>query len=269
MIITQDLHIHTNLSVCAPRTTTLKSYIESAENLGLKTIGISNHMWSEEQEIPYIDSREGYDVFSGSYKKQDFSNITEIVKDKYFNCSNVKILCGAEVEYNPKLRQPAINVRQACKLDYLLVPNSHTHLIMDKSLYEPKTLHVRFMLDAFEHIVESAISQYILAIAHPFAAVNCPYDNRELIKLITNQQFYDCFVEAKKHDIAIEINSRIFSDRSNIEADEMLRMFFVAKDAGCKFTIGSDAHDPKTQNDLIKAEKVIKLINAESSVVLL
>lgn len=269
MMIKQDLHIHTNLSVCAPNTSTLLSYIEYAKKIGLDSLGVSNHLWCEEQEIPYINSRQGYYVFSESYKKQNFNNLSKLLEDEYYNCDKIKILFGAEAEYNPKLKRPAIDKEKACMLDYLLVSNSHTHLIMDKSMYEPKELHVKFMLDAFENIIESKISEYISAIAHPFAAVNCPYDNRELVKLITDRQFFDCFIEAKKKNIAIEINSKVFEGRDNMESDEMIRMFCIAKSAGCQFTIGSDAHKPETQKDLVKAEKVLKIIDGNDDVLVI
>ena len=42
-----DLHLHTNLSACAPKTTTVSSYLEHCNSEGIKKIGISNHLYSD------------------------------------------------------------------------------------------------------------------------------------------------------------------------------------------------------------------------------
>ena len=44
-MITSDIHIHTNLSLCAQEDATLERYIEKAKEANLKVIGISNHLW--------------------------------------------------------------------------------------------------------------------------------------------------------------------------------------------------------------------------------
>ena len=53
MQITYDIHCHTHLSVCGEDSATIESYVRSATKLGLKTIGIADHMW--DSKIPFFD----------------------------------------------------------------------------------------------------------------------------------------------------------------------------------------------------------------------
>ena len=50
MKITQDLHIHTKLSVCAKPAATFDMYIETAKAEGLETIGFADHLWDDTYE---------------------------------------------------------------------------------------------------------------------------------------------------------------------------------------------------------------------------
>ena len=43
-----DMHVHTNLSLCASATADPFEYIKTAATEGLETIGFSNHYWDED-----------------------------------------------------------------------------------------------------------------------------------------------------------------------------------------------------------------------------
>ena len=234
MKITHDLHIHSHLSSCANETATVKHYINKASELGLATIGFTDHMWDSA-----IEGANGW------YKKQNFEHILTL-KEKIAKEDNqgLQILFGCETEYDYAHKGIAISEEVARQLDFLIVPNSHTHITMPKEFYTPYQKHADFMLEAFFDIMNSKVVEYITAIAHPFFAVGCPYDNRELFGLISDAQFEDCFKLAKANDVALEINLACFRNRSlaALYSDPSLRMYRIAKDIGCKFTIGSDSH---------------------------
>ena len=164
----------------------------------------------------------------------------EIAKE---NTEGISVLFGCETEID-KDGNIGISEELASKLDFLIVPQSHTHLTMPKEFYEPYRKHADYMLDRFYDIVESPLSKYITTIPHPFDAVGCPYDNREILPLITDKEFTDCFSVAKEKNIAIEINAGAFDSKTigNIKSDPMIHMFRLAKNVGCKFVFGSDSH---------------------------
>lgn len=240
MKIRHDLHIHTHLSECArDPESTLANYLPFARANGLTTIGIANHLWDSDIPCPIH-----------WYHSQNFEHISAILDDmKAIQPDGIRVLFGAECEYDYANRGIAITPEHAEKLDFLLVPNSHTHMTMPKEFYEPHQRHADFMLTAFMDIVTSPLAKYVTAVAHPFSAVNCPYDNRCLFDLISDAQYIECFEAARQANIAIEINTSSFYPLPLNEIIEhpSLRMFDLARKCGCKFTFGSDAHSPSYQ----------------------
>ena len=172
MRINHDFHIHTNLSLCAAETVTAEHYINKAKELGLNKIGFTNHMWDENIQ-PFLNR---------SYKIQTVPYNLELRDElKTLDKQGIKVYFGAEAEFHP-IYGVALTEENAEKFDYIIVPNSHTHMTMDKSLYKPYEKHAEFMVEAYEKIIGSAVSRHILAMAHPFDAVCCPYD-RSYIRL--------------------------------------------------------------------------------------
>lgn len=249
MIINHDFHLHTNLSLCAAPHSTLELFIKKAEADGLKKISITDHLWDH--------GVDGYRGRGGNfYEVQDFEHIKTLKPeiDKYnAKGREVKVLFGAEAEYSFENRRPAITPEVAEQLEVLLVPNSHTHLTMPKEYYHPYEKHAEYMVNAFMDIVNSDVAKYITAIPHPFMAVCCPYDGRELIKMISDDTFKRCFDAAANKGIALELNPNYFKKKEfdgyvrneNLGAmynDPAIRMLRLGKECGCKFTVGTDCH---------------------------
>ena len=256
MFINHDLHIHTHFSPCAEVSATAEHYIIKAKELGLNKIAFTDHMW--DAAVPCTVS---------DYKKLTYEYISGI-KDEVsrIDTTGVRVLYGCETELD-KDGNIGVSEELAAKLDIFIVPQSHTHLTMPKELYTPYRKHADFMLNGFYHIVESPLKKYITTIAHPFAAVACPYDNREILRLISDKEFTDCFKAANKENIAIEINAGAFSSCSigEISTDPMLHMLRLAKNAGCKFVFGSDSHNDKGHDRFFKNYVIATLLELTES----
>ena len=235
MKIEQDLHIHTNLSLCADKNATVESYIPAFHSAGITTCGIANHFWDE--HIP------------GGQE------------------NGLRFLFGAEAEYSLALRGPAVTEETAEKLDFMLVPNSHTHITMPKEYYADYQQHADFMYQAFMDILASPVSQWITAIAHPFEAVCCPYPNEELLPLIGETRFCKAFELAAEKKIAMEINMSIFRESSigQMEKSNFMQMFRLAKKCGCLFTFGSDSHDASAVSRLEKGYIAAELLDLKEA----
>lgn len=237
MKVNHDFHIHTNLSLCAAETVTAEHYINKAKDLGLNKIGFANHMWDENIQ-PFLNR---------SYKIQTVPYNMELKDElKTLDKKGIKIYFGAEAEFHP-VYGVALTEKNAEKFDYIIVSNSHTHMTMDKSLYEPYEKHAEFMIDAYKKILASSVSKYILSIAHPFDAVCCPYDRQILYKLISDDVYKELFSATAQKGIAVEINTSCFNGitKENFEQFGAIRMFRIAREMGCKFTFGSDSHSEK------------------------
>ena len=246
MKVKHDFHIHTNLSLCAPdKTGTVENYIMSAKRHGLLKLGFANHFWGSESgnEEYYKNVRMNP---SGYYKKQNYEYISQLVPDiKKNQNEGVKLYFGAECEYDPFKKSIAVTGDTVESFDFLIVPNSHTHMMMPKSMYEPYDKHIDFMFDAFYNIINCEFAGYITAVAHPFWAVGAPYERKILNRMISDDRYKKAFDAAANKGIGIEINvcEIVKSNPKDIDVmDEDIRMFRLAKECGCRFTFGSDAH---------------------------
>lgn len=237
MKITHDLHIHTTLSLCGKPDATVENYLAAAKERGLTKLGFADHMWDE--KIPFAST--------GFYEKQGVEHVLSLRKTlEGIDTNGIKVLVGCETEYNPQTGGVAITEESAEKFDFVLVPTSHTHMMMPKEFLYPYEKHIEFMVQAYENAISSPVSRYITAMAHPFAAVCCPYDRKILIRMIDDDTYKRVFTKTAEKGIAVEISLvdfRAVTSKEDVEASPLLRMFTIAKECGCKFTFGSDAHN--------------------------
>lgn len=259
MKVKHDFHIHTDLSICANETATLENYLRIAKELGLNKIGISNHFW---------DSR--IDGAFDFYKTQDFEHISKLKPEiEKASSDELKIYFGGEAEYDPKHHDVSVTEEVAEQLDFLLVPNSHTHITMPKDFYEPYQKHIDFMIRAYEDIINSNISRYITAVAHPFCAICCPYDREILINMISDDTFKRLFDKTANRGIAFELNidylNKFKSNYEEMETAAHIRMYRLAKECGCKFIFGSDAHGTKEHERYDIAQFLADLLELRES----
>lgn len=241
MKIAHDFHIHTHLSVCAKDSATTEHYAETAKKLGLKKLGFADHFWDETCGEPW----------NNFYKRQGLAHVMELKKElAATDFGDTKIYFGCETEYNPITKSAAITPAVAEQFDFIIVPNSHTHMMMPKELYEPYEAHKQFMIDAYYDIINSEVSKYILSMAHPFSAVCCPYPNKILMEMMSDDEYKRVYDSTAEKGIAVEINvSGMKPDKETVLASEELRMFRIAKECGCKFTFGSDSHNSAAHDD--------------------
>ena len=93
-----------------------------------------------------------------------------------------------------------------------------------------------------------AISKAVpTSVAHPFNLCGVPNASKnEYLRLIDDETLKDCFTRAAKLGVYMEIN--IGSVREcglDLSANELMRVFAIAKASGCKFTFGTDSHSVK------------------------
>ena len=122
MKITHDFHVHTHLSICANETATVENYIANAKRLGLTKIGFSDHFG--DGNIPGA---------RGFYRAHPYEHNAEL-KETLANIHepDIKFYFGCETEYHTPKRDIALTEEEAEKFDFIVVPNSHTHMIMPK-----------------------------------------------------------------------------------------------------------------------------------------
>jgi histidinol phosphatase-like PHP family hydrolase len=234
MLITHDIHVHTKFSSCCnDEHALLENYITRAKELGITTLGISDHLWEENVEGA-----------SEWYKPQGLNRIWETGETIKKINPDIRVLLGAEAEYAKGIL--SITPESAARLDYVLVPHSHTHM---KGFVLPETVNTlegvaNYMVRSFKEITVKGIATVI---AHPFqpGGYNNIRDLLQIYSYLPDSTFAECFTLAKKHHTGIEINIGSFFNESPLDdifKRSYLRMYQIAKDCGCQFSFGSDTH---------------------------
>ena len=266
MKIDHDFHIHTRLSLCAGENGgSYDAYIEQFKKEGLRSVGFADHYWDELVGYDAMGIKSKcYPSVDNYYRTQNTSYVLELKREiEQKGEVGIDVFFGAEVEYDPVRRDIALSKAHAELFDFVIVPNSHTHMMMPKELYEPYERHLEFMTEAYLDILSSPLSRKILSMAHPFTAVACPYDYTEVMALMSEDGYRRLFDRTAEKGIAVEINTsctKSFADEPESKrAAEYLRMFSLARECGVKFTFGSDAHSLKGH------ERYIEICQAAAS----
>jgi len=221
-----DLHLHTNLSFCAPNTTTVSTYLPFCVRENIQRIGISNHLYSDR---------------GINYTLQVEEEINKLQSN-----SSIEILLGCEAElfYG---QEPQLAKKDAHHFDYVLLAASHVFNQMGQ--------YRDFDLSTSEKIRDLLIENFKIAcyqdlgvptgICHPLYPI-CAPGQQEILNIMTDEQLVDCYTLAAKKDISIEIHACLYRDSVGLDEEGLspsyIRMLSIAKECGCKFHFGSDAH---------------------------
>ena len=236
-LCTTDLHLHTNLSFCAPKTTVAASYLPLCAGEGIRTVGISNHLYAAEKNgidgVSYLD-----------YALRIKDEITALRPT-----TDVRLLVGCEVETFPG-QGPGLHPADAHHFDYVLLAPSHMfnqiYWYRDIDLSDADKVRT-VMLERFRY---ACMLDYGVptGICHPLYPICCPWE-QEVVDGITDEELSDCFTLAKQTKKSIEIHACLWRQGTALDGEGLspsyLRILSAAKAAGCKFHFGSDAHAPE------------------------
>lgn len=236
IICRSDLHIHTNLSLCAPRTTFVESYLPYFEKEGVKTAGISNHIHAPNKLNTVYPQNINHTL--------SVKNELEQIKDK----TDVKFLVGCEIEYFYG-QEPGLNREDCNKFDYVMIAASHIFNFPDEyahmDLSTPKKVK-DLIYEQFRRACMLEIDKPA-AICHPLYPIACPFE-QEVVDSMTDSELGDCFTLAREKNKSVEVHACLYRKKTYLDADGIspsyVRLLTIAKECGCKFFFGSDAHEP-------------------------
>ena len=124
-----DLHIHTKQSGCAPRTSEAASYLPYCKQEGIRLLGISDHVYSDEtlRECGYVNEN-----------KMSHLLVTHPILEELAKTSDVRFLFGCEAEYFPG-QPPLISQEESLSFDYILMAASH--VLNQPKMYSAYDIH--------------------------------------------------------------------------------------------------------------------------------
>ncbi len=232
-----DLHVHTNLSLCAKDGVTAGDYIPFCERESIEVIGFSNHLY-----LDRVLKKRGFGDETGLMRALKLKDEINELRKK----TDVKILFGCEVE-NYFGQEPSLNPADAGHFDYILIAASHILNAKDEyreyDLSTPDKLR-KMVIDQFVRACEISYS-VPTCICHPLYPILSP-DEQEVVDGISDRELEELFTLAKEKNKAIEVHSCLYRNGTKLNAlgvsDSYIRLLAIAKRCGCRFSFGSDAH---------------------------
>ena len=279
MKLLHDVHLHDYLSRCTNVwDATAMSMVREAQRTGLKLIGFSNHTWDESVPLPV--SKSFYQKQSITYEAQIRDELREyqgslkiLIGAETEYCGMYDVLgMGKEAalgfDYlliphshvhmrdfvmpatDDVKRARAALAEKLSAIDGITperavalagnLPESELEPYMGEKTVDYVQYVSDFMVKSFKGLLDNEVLKSYsdlvpVSVAHPFQPCGSIDQMDAMLSLIPDATFGALFAEAAKRGIGLEINPWT-------NTPENFRMFGIAKECGCKFTFGSDAH---------------------------
>jgi len=241
-----DFHIHSKLSSCSRDAgQSNERILQYAKQNHLKTVCLTDHFWD--------DAVEGA---SSWYKVQNWEHISQA--KPLPQAEGIEFLFGCETEMDKFFR---LGISKDCigMLDFVVVPTTHLHMdgftiaLEDFDSWERRAY---LWVKRLDSLLEMDLPFYKIGLAHITCSLIAPKREEylEVLKLIPQKEMERLFKEAAKVGIGIELNAHVFN-LSDADKNIALLPYMIAKEYGCKFYCGSDAHHPE---DLDMTKSAIK-----------
>lgn len=234
-IFDNDLHIHSYISLCSKdEAQTPEAILEYARENGLKTIALTDHFWDT-----------SVSGASGFYQSQNFEWISR--SKPLPQCEGIDFLFGCEADMDKDLRL-GIPKERFDDFDFVVMALTHLHMVGFTITEENAATAegcARAWIERFEYFLGLDLPFHKIGLAH--LATHLLAKGREMylniLELLPDEKLYEIFTKCARLGVGIELNASDMSF-SDEEADTVLKMFRIAKECGCKFYMGSDAHHP-------------------------
>jgi len=253
-IADHDFHIHSTVSPCCHDENQIPERIlQYAKENGLKKICLTNHLWDEK-----VESKAEW------HEMQRFPCITSVLplpQDEM-----VEFLLGAEVDMDFD-NIVGVSEERYDILDFIIVSTTHLHLAGNTVRTKVQTPEeaAEHWLNRLNALMEKNLPWHKTGVAHLTCGHIFKGRTPEVIKLLSDESLYSVFGKCAQKGLGIELNMKtLFSSQE--EKDIMLRPYYIAKDCGCKFYLGSDSHKTealKTAKE--NFENVITLLDLKES----
>jgi len=215
-----NMHTHSVYSKCSKPEMIFEDMIKAAESYGLETLAITDHSDLHDE----INSVANYRKLKKRLEKID---------------TNVRVVIGAEMSaYGVgKFAEPYRIDKEIEFCNYSCV---HYHLdFWEQPSDRSPRGYAEHMLKVLDALFETDRAD---CIAHPFSPGKMKFFNKseseEMLRSITDTELGDIMLKGEKAECAWELHKS-----SVICYPEFFRRFFyVGKEAGVHFSVGTDAH---------------------------
>ncbi len=239
--IDHDLHIHSQLSSCSsdPAQTT-EAILAYAQSNGLRTICLTDHFW--DSSVPGA---------SEWYKPQDFAHISQALPLPQAPGCRFLFGCEGDMDRNFTI---GIAPETFAKFDFVIIPTPHLHMrgftISEEDAEQPAR-RAELCVERFESLLDRPLPFGKIGLAHPTCPLLAgsgggqhPLQYLDIIDLVPDETWGRLFTRAAHAGIGIELNILLKRLKDEDECRRVLRPYRIARECGCTFYLGSDAHTP-------------------------
>lgn len=228
--INHDFHIHSTVSrCCKDEKQTPEKILEYAIKNNFNKICLTNHFWDEKvkSEAEWIE-------------EHGYKYLTSVLPLPEEN--GIDFLFGAEIDmdYNGIL---GISPETLSELDFVTVATTHMHLAgntVREKLSSPEEA-AEIWLSKIKNLLSMPLPFHKMGIAHMTTGHIMKERTPDVIRLLKTEDLYGIFSDCAKKGLGIELNTKTIFN-SDEEKDILMRPYYIAKDCGCKFYLGSDSH---------------------------
>ena len=222
MSISSDFHVHTAVSYDTENDCLPERIAENASALGLREIGLTDHVQVESAGAP------GFDLDPDD--EGPHRQLRERIRAERFS---VRFLMSWEVDYFSGGRYSFDPTRHYADLDYVLL--GHHFFACGKDASDEQT--AEYLMDVY---MDMAQESYADIIAHPFYVAPRERHGRVLAR-ITDEAFTQFFEALRDRGKAAEITAFQFVPKYR-DVAQSRRIYALARRTGVKFVLDSDAH---------------------------
>ena len=241
-IIDHDLHIHSGGSMCSgDGEQTPARILQYGLEEGYTAVALTDHFWDE--TVPMLQGGWGPDF----YTSQNWAHITKQLPLP--TAEGIRFLFGVEAEMTLD-GTVGISPLRWEELDFFLVSVSHFHMtdftITAADAATPAG-RAKVLLDKLERVLSLPLPWHKVALAHltgPKLGGGDPAFHCEVLRLVQGERLTALFRKAAALGVGIELNTATFGFASDAEREAVVGFYAHAKECGCRFCFGSDAHHP-------------------------
>ncbi|MBR6530161.1 MAG: hypothetical protein IKT43_01955 [Clostridia bacterium] len=230
-----DLHVHSCRSTCSKDAgQTTEFLLQYALENRLSTICLTNHFWDE--KLPCSDDW---------YRVQNLKHVTQDLPLP--QAEGVRFLFGCETELDFR-GTLGITRENFDRFDFIAIPLTHFNkvgFVLTEEQASSAQNKARTWLERLSRVLSMDLPFAKTGLAHLACPLISRYDREEylaVLDLLPQRDLDDLFSEVARLGIGVEINTRDFFF-SEEETECVMRMFYTARECGCKFYLASDAHE--------------------------
>ena len=252
--VNQDLHCHSTLSACCgDPNQTIQAIYERAVRQGLATQCVTDHLWDSAVPEP---SR----WYAPQHVKRGKAELEALTAGR---TEGPRMVFGCETEYcgGTKLGLSRENFDE---FDFVIIPPNHFHMInftRDERINTEEAIAELFV-QRLEQLTLLDLPWKKVGIAHLNGYLTFREgDPVKVYSIMDEERLKKAFTFLAARGAGIEINTSCFEAGWREREDDQLRLFRIARDCGCKFYIGSDAHSVEGMEGMLEvAREVVDLL---------